>query len=176
MLHSILIGFITTGGRHYSDRLCSDRCYSDNPQSGKHSTSLARLSICRNSRNWDKIGGGRGVACIESTSLIQALRWPEGSGAWGVGRVFRWGPRCPLLRKSYNVPPSLQHNVLPPTPDFRDLVRRLSNRYCAQAYSTAVSHPTLTCRLCIVGIMSAGTKSVRIAWCAPLPHITKQKF
>ena len=32
------------GGRHYSDRLCSDRRYSDNLQSGRPSTSLARLA------------------------------------------------------------------------------------------------------------------------------------
>jgi len=33
-----------SGGRHYSDRLCSDRRYSDNLQSGRPSTSLARLA------------------------------------------------------------------------------------------------------------------------------------
>jgi len=32
------------GGRHYSDRLCSDRRYSDNPRSGRPSTSLAHLA------------------------------------------------------------------------------------------------------------------------------------
>jgi len=42
----------------------------------------------------------------------------EGSGAWGVGRVFRWGLRCPLLRKSYNVLPRLQHNCTAPYPWF----------------------------------------------------------
>jgi len=71
----------TWRGRHYSDRLCSDRRYSDNPQSGRPSTSLACLSICRNSRNCEKIVGGRGVASIESTSLIEALRWPRGMGS-----------------------------------------------------------------------------------------------
>ena len=54
--------------------------------------------------------------------------------------------------------------VLPSTPDLRDFVR-LSNRYCPQAYSTAVSHPTSTSRLWIVGIMSVGTESVGIEWC-----------
>jgi len=33
-----------TGGRHYSDRLCSDRRYSDNLQAVRPSTSLARLA------------------------------------------------------------------------------------------------------------------------------------
>jgi len=45
-----------SGGRHYSDRLCSDRRYSDNPQSGRPSTVI--------SRNWEEIGRGRGVACM----------------------------------------------------------------------------------------------------------------
>jgi len=76
---------IQMGSRHYSDRLCSDRRYSDIPQSGRPSTSLACLSICRNSRNWDKIGGGRGVACIESTSLIQAPIDRGDRGEWGLG-------------------------------------------------------------------------------------------
>jgi len=58
----------------------------------------------------------------------------EGSGApVGLG--------CPL-RKSYNVLPT--HCT---APDFRDLVRRLSNRYCPLAYLTAVNHPTS--RLCM---------------------------
>ena len=34
---------LITGGRHYSDRLCSDRRYFDNSQSGRPSTALARL-------------------------------------------------------------------------------------------------------------------------------------
>jgi len=37
-------GISAQGGRHYSDRLCSDRRYSDNLQSGRTSTSLARLA------------------------------------------------------------------------------------------------------------------------------------
>jgi len=157
------------GGRHYSDRLCSDRRYSDNPQSGRPSTSLACLSICRNSRNWDKIGGGRGVACIESTSLIQAPRWPRGVGSGESGGYSGEVCCAPLHRKSYNLPPRLNTIVLPPTPDFRDLVRCLSYRYCPQAYSTAVSHPMSTSRLWIVG-MSVGTESVVIAWCTRARH------
>jgi len=51
-------GYVGTGGRHYSDRLCSDRRYSDNPQSGRPCTSLVCLGICRNGRNLEKIGGG----------------------------------------------------------------------------------------------------------------------
>jgi len=51
------------------------------------------------------IGGGRGVACIESTALIEA---PKGAGP---GEVSRWGLGCPL---------SPQHNST--APDFQDLV------------------------------------------------------
>jgi len=111
--------------------------------------STCRLGTCRNSRNWEKIGGGRGVACMHRKHVIDpGTEVTEGSGAWGVGRVFCWGLRCPLLRKSYEVSPRLQHNCTAPyTPDFRNLVRLISNRYCPQAYSTAVSHPTSTSRL-----------------------------
>jgi len=55
--------------------------------------------------------------------------------------------------------------VLAHTPDFCDLVRRLSNRHTPQAYSAAVSHPPSTSRLWTVGIMSVRTESVGIAWC-----------
>jgi len=57
----------------------------------------------------------------------------------------------------------------PPTPDFSNLVRHMSNLYCPQAYSTSVSHPMSTSRLWIVGIMSVGTESVGIACCTPIP-------
>jgi len=106
-------------------------------------------------------------------SRHQDDRWEWGLGR-GVGRVFRWGLRCLLLRKNSNVPPRLKHNkiVLLPTPDFRDLVRRrMSNLYCPQAYSTTVSHPMSTSRLWIVGIMSVGTESVGIVWSTNPSHI-----
>jgi len=90
---SIFNAFITRNfvGRQtlYSDRLCSDRRYSDNLQSGRPSTSLAWLGICRNSRNWEEIGMGRGIACIESTALIEALRWLRGAQR-SLGRVSQW--------------------------------------------------------------------------------------
>jgi len=35
---------------------------------------FSTLGMCRNSRNWEQIGMGRGVGCIESTALIEALR------------------------------------------------------------------------------------------------------
>jgi len=51
------------------------------------------IGICRNSRNWDKIGWGLGVACIDSMSLIQAARWPRGvgPGEWGGYSGEVWG-------------------------------------------------------------------------------------
>ena len=60
------------GGRHYSDRLCSDGCYSDNLQSGRPSTSLARLAYVEIVEIGKKLEWviGRGVGCIESTALI----------------------------------------------------------------------------------------------------------
>jgi len=119
------------------------RRYSDNPQSGRPSTSLALLGICRNSRNWEKIGGGRGVACIESTLLIQAARWSRGvlwSGKGHSGHPVRSDvPPAPEKLQRRLPPIRLQHSCTAPTPDFRDLVRRLSNWYCPQAYSTAVT-------------------------------------
>jgi len=50
---------VTQGGRHYSDRLCSDRRYSDNLQSGRPSTSLARL------------------AYVEIVEIVKKLEWVE---------------------------------------------------------------------------------------------------
>jgi len=35
---------------------------------------FSTLGICRNSRNWEETGMGRGVGCIKSTALIKAPR------------------------------------------------------------------------------------------------------
>ena len=64
-------GNITMGGRHYSDRLCSDRRYSDNPQSGRPSTPLA--GIVEIGIKLDGVEASH-TRYIESTSLIQASR------------------------------------------------------------------------------------------------------
>jgi len=115
------------GGRHYSDRLCSDRRYSDNPQSGRPSISLARLGLCRNSRNLEKtarigsrcgmhrkLGIDRGTEVTEflfyiSLSVLK-MYWVvltadcrNSVWEWGLGRVSLWGLGCPILLKSYNV-------------------------------------------------------------------------
>jgi len=69
--------------------------------------SLAPLGICRNSRNWEKIGRGRGVAYIESTALIEAPRQFEPHAYWVF--LFKlsyqnfempdpvWGSNSPLI-------------------------------------------------------------------------------
>ena len=134
------MGISMTGDRHYSDRLCSNRRYSDIPQSGRPSTSLAHLGLCRSSEI-GKIGGGRGVACIETTGLMQE---PRGAGP---GEVSRWGRGPWGAPSSGKVTTYFQHNYCHSAPDFQNLVHRLSNRYCPWAYSTAVSHPTF--RLCV---------------------------
>ena len=72
-------------------------------------------------------------------------RGTEATEGSGPGEGIPVGSGVPLLEKL--VKTYFQHNCT--APDFRDLVRRLSNRYCPQAYSTAVSHPTS--RLWIVG-------------------------
>jgi len=130
------------GGRHYSDRLCSDRRYSDNPQSGRRSTSLARLGICRNSRNLQKtarIGSRRGMH--RKRGIDRGTEVTEGSGVWGGYPCGVWGAPSSEKVTTY-VPPTDYCTA----PDFPHLVRRLSNRYCPWAYSTAVSHPTVDCR------------------------------
>jgi len=77
----------------------SDRCYSDNPQSGRPSTSLAHLVI---SRNWEEIGRGP----LQALHACKARHWSRHRGDWekrGLGRVSWWVWGCPLLRQSYNV-------------------------------------------------------------------------
>jgi len=106
----IQIIMFSPGGRHYFDRLCSDRRYSDNPQSGRPSTSLVSSGICRNSRNLEKI---RGVKVSHASKARHWLRHQGDRGERGLGRVSRWGLGCPLLRKSYNLPPRPQHVYCP---------------------------------------------------------------
>jgi len=151
--------FLKQGGRHYSYRLCSDRRYSDNPQSGWRSTSLACLGVCRNSRNLEKtarIGSRHRVH--RKHGIDRATEVTEGSGVWGGHPCGVWDAPSSGKVTTY-VPPT--HYCI--APDFRHLVWRLSNQYCPWAYSTAVSH--LTSRLWTVAVASVGTKSVGIAWC-----------
>jgi len=127
-------------------------------QSGWPSTSLARLGICRNSRNLQKTARiGSRHRMHRNAALIEAPRWPRGVES-GEGIPVVWGAPSSGKVTTY-VPPTHYCTA----PDFRHLVRHLSNRYCPWAYSTAVSHPTS--RLWTVGIASVGTESVGIAWC-----------
>jgi len=119
---------------------------------------FSMLGICRNSTNWEEIGMGRGVGCIESTALIEALRGaepgegiPVGLGAPSSGKVTTY----------------FQHNCT--APDFRDLVRRLSNRYTGRRpiqLQSATRRPDCAWT---IGIASVGTVSVGIVWCVVYP-------
>jgi len=156
------------GGRHYSDRLCADRRYSNNPQSGRPSTSLAHLDICRNSRNWEKttrIGSRRRMH--RKHGIDRGTEVTEGSGVWGGYPCGVWGAPSSGKVTTY-VPPTHYCTA----PDFRHLVPHLSNRYCPWAYSTAVSHPTsrLTCT-CTYVVMSGEAGCFK---CPYLPSRTCQ--
>jgi len=50
---------------------------------------FARLSIGRNSRNWEKIGGESRRRMHRKHVIDPGTEVTEGSWAWGVGRVFR---------------------------------------------------------------------------------------
>jgi len=91
---------VSTGGRHYSDRLCSDRRYSDNPQPERPSTSLARLGIeiVENGKNWR----GSRRRMHRKHGIDRDTEVSEGSA--GLGRVSRWGLGCPLPGKAWNFP------------------------------------------------------------------------
>ena len=117
------LSFLLQGGRHYSDSLCSDRRYSDNLQSGRPSTSLSRLAyveIVEIGKNWN--GSRRWMH--RKHGIDRGTVVTEGSGAWG-GYPSGSGVPPP---SSGEVTTYLQHNCS--APDFRDLVRRLSNQYC----------------------------------------------
>jgi len=132
------------GGRHYSDRLCSDRRYSNNPQSGPPSTSLAHLGICRNSRNWEKIGRGWRCRMYGKHVIDPGIEMTEGSAAWGVGGYSGEVRGAPSSGKVTTYLQGSNTIVLPSTPDFWDLDQCISNRYCPQPPDVDV--PTVECR------------------------------
>jgi len=110
---------------------------------------------------------GRGVGCIESTALIEALRWLSGAEP-GEGRPIPVGLRCPILRRSYNVLPtqlyctwfsgfgSASFQSVGPT------VRRPIQ------LQSATRRPDCAWT---VGIASVGTESVGIVWCTPCTQV-----
>jgi len=78
------ITMCVTGGRHYFDRLCSDRRYSDNLQSGRHSsTSLVCLDV-------EIVEIGKKLEWVEALDASKARHWSRRWGDWGkrsLGRV-----------------------------------------------------------------------------------------
>jgi len=78
------------GGRHYSDR-----CYSDSPQSGRPSTSLARLGICRN--NIGENGGVEASHALKGRHCSNTIVLPMIFGIWfgvfptGTARAYHDG-------------------------------------------------------------------------------------
>ena len=123
--------------RSRTNRLCSDRRYSDNLQAVRPSTSLARLA------HVEIVEIGNKLEWVEALDASKARHWSRHWGDWGersLGRVSQWVWGVPSSGKVT----TYVHNCT--APDFRDLVRRLSNQYCPWAYSTAVSHTTS--RLC----------------------------
>jgi len=77
-----------SGGRHYSDRLFRQTLFR---QSTVRTTQyiFSTLGICR---NLEKTGLGRGVGFIESTALMEALRWLRGAEP---GKGIPVGLGCP---------------------------------------------------------------------------------
>jgi len=146
---TMIFSMVQPGGRHYSDRLCSDRRYSDNPQSGWPSTSLARLAHVEiveigTKLKWDAFG------CIESTALMEALRWLRGAEP---GKGIPVGLGCP--------PPEM-------------LQRTSTQLYCRWTARRPIQLQSATQRsdcAWTVGIASVGTESVGIVWCTRFNHM-----
>jgi len=67
--------------------------------------SLARLGICGNSRNWEKIGRRSRCRKHRKHGIDQDIEVTEVTGA-GEGITVGSVLGCPLLRKSYNVLPA----------------------------------------------------------------------
>jgi len=68
--------------------------YSGNPQSGRPSTSLARLGICGNSRNWENWTGSR-RRTHRKRDIDRGTEVTKGSGTWGSIPVGSGVPRLP---------------------------------------------------------------------------------
>ena len=147
-----------SGGRHYSDRLCSDRHYSDNLQSGRPSTSLARLAYVEIGlvEIWHKL------EWVEALDASKARHWSRHWGDWGersLGRVSQWvwGPPPPekLQRTSNTI-------VLPLIFGIWFVVFPISTSRRPIQLQSATQRPDCAWT---VGIASVGTESVGIVWC-----------
>ena len=125
---------------------------------------FSTLRICRNSRNWEEIGMGRGVGRIESTTLIEALRWLRGAEPMGRVQAIPSGSGpcgVPSCGKSYNVLPTQLY--LPLIFGIWFGVFPIGTARPIQLQS-ATRRPDCAWT---VGIASVGTESVGIVWCTP---------
>ena len=149
---------VETGGRHYSDRLCSDRRYSDNLQSGRPSTSLARLAyveIVETGKKWE---------WVEAFDAPKARHWSRHWGDWGEQSL--WGypsgsgvpPPPEKLQRTIVLPLifGIWFGVFPISTDRRPIQLQSTTRRPDCAWT--------------VGIASVKTESVGIVWCTPLRH------
>jgi len=123
---------------------------------------FSTLGICRN-RPLVEIG--KKLEWVEALDASKAQHWPRHWGdweKWSLGRVSQWVWGAPSSGK---VTTYFQHNCT--APDFRDLVRRLSNRYTAHGRRPNQLQSTTRRPDCAwtVGIASVGTESVGIVWC-----------
>ena len=120
-----------------------------------------------------KYGRGRGAASKAWHWSIRGTEVTEGSRVWGG---YPGGVWVPLLRKSYNVLPTHYCTA----PDFWNLVRCLSIRYCPWGLFNCSQPPDVMSRLWTVRMASVATESVVIAWCTPKVRQSKssivQKF
>jgi len=147
-----------TGGRHYFDRLCSDRRYSDNLQSGRHSsTSLVCLDV-------EIVEIGKKLEWVEALDASKARHWSRRWGDWGersLGRVSQCSgvpPPSEKLQRTSNtiVLPlifGIWFGVLPIGTARRPIQPQSTTRRPDCAWT--------------VGIASVGTESVGIVWCTP---------
>jgi len=148
------------GGRHYFDRLCSDGRYSDNLQSGRPSTSLARLTYV------EIVEIGKKLEWVEALDASKARHWSRHWGDWGEQSLGR--PQIPVGLAR-----------VPPPPE--KLQRTSTQLYCPwfSGFNWFSFFPISTARrpiqlqsatrrpdcACTVGIASVGTESVGIVWC-----------
>jgi len=146
-----------TGGKHYSDRLCSDRRYSDNLQLGRPSTSLARLAYV------EIVEIGNKLEWVEALDASKARQWSRHWGDWGersLGRVSQWVWGPTLLQRSYSVLPTQLY-----CPWFSKIwfgVFPISTARRPIQLQSATRRPDCAWT---VGIASVGTESVGIVWC-----------
>jgi len=152
---TVIVGLMITGGRHYSDRLCSDRRYSDNLQSGRPSISLARLAYV------EIVEIGKKLEGVEALDASKARHWSRHWGERSLGRVSQWvwvPPPPEKLQRTSNTTVlhlifGIWFGVFPIGTARRPIQLQSATRRPDCAWT--------------VGIASVGTVSVGIVWCIP---------